>query len=649
MLHMAVILSVGCVLLLSDSYADTLSPVDVFSKPSEIRAVLLSPNGSQAAILGLYDGKAVLMVSDVSSGNSRIVADLTKMTNVLPMFISDDELLLLRVNVVQSHGGPAYPRYFAPLLLDISDATVRPLFRPSRKFETWRGSRQPFLGHSDDRAQAYVRAYRAPLRPHSSRRYPVVAAVDLATKHPRIVSAINPSANVVFIDANGLPVASIERNKSEHENRIWSYDDGNEVLIYDEDDDAPKVFVFGLTPTRDALVVKSESDSGDWQCCYTLNLSDGSVSGPLFQREGRFIEWLQVDPNGIVIGVRFAGFYPEYEFQDEELTRRVQRIQALYPDSAVHLVSLTPDHETAVMFVTGAQSSGVYLKFSGESPEPTLLARATPAITANYLTRSQVVDFKASDGVSLQALLTVRDDVRKAGSAPLIVIPDNLSRSHVQVGFDWQVQYFAYRGYAVLQQQARYPDSDFNANDVEQFIGRLWRDVDDGVQSLVHAGIVDSEKVCLVGDKVGGYTALSAGAFSSFRYRCIVSIDGISDLSLLYREVLRQDDTASTLIERLIGPFGKGRRRLKAISPLNNIDSFDSAVLLIHGEDSPFASVELSRRMYSRLLINGNDVHLVRVEDEDGTWSQFDNRRQALRSIDQFIRLHIGSSERAQE
>lgn len=291
----------------------------------------------------------------------------------------------------------------------------------------------------------------------------------------------------------------------------------------------------------------------------------------------------------------------------------------------------------------------VYLKFSGESPEPTLLARATPAITANYLTRSQVVDFKASDGVSLQALLTVRDDVRKAGSAPLIVIPDNLSRSHVQVGFDWQVQYFAYRGYAVLQQQARYPDSDFNANDVEQFIGRLWRDVDDGVQSLVHAGIVDSEKVCLVGDKVGGYTALSAGAFSSFRYRCIVSIDGISDLSLLYREVLRQDDTASTLIERLIGPFGKGRRRLKALSPLNNIDSFNSAVLLIDGEDSPFTSIELSRRMYSRLLINGNDVHLVRVEDEDGTWSKFDNRRQALRSIDRFIRLHIGSSECAQE
>ena len=648
MLHMAVILSVGCVLLLSDADADTLPPEDVFSTPPEVRGVFLSPNGSRAAMLGLYDGKTVLMVSDVSSGTSRFVADVTKIMNVLPMFISDDELLLLRQVANWAHGEPAYPRFFSPLIFDISDADVRPLFRPSREFETWRGSRQPFLGHSDDRAQAYVRAYRAPLRA-LSRRNPVVAAVDLATKHPRIVSTINRSANVVFVDGNGLPVVSIERDKSKHENRIWSYDDGNEVLIYDEDDDTPKVFVFGLTPKRDALVVKSESDSGDWQCCYTLNLSDGSVSGPLFQREGRFIEWLQVDPNGIVIGVRFAGFYPEYEFLDEKLTRRVQRIQALYPDSAVHLISLTPDHETAVMFVTGAQSSGVFLKFSGESPEPTLLARATPAITANYLTRSQVVDFKASDGVSLQALLTVRDDVRKAGSAPLIVIPDNFSRPHVQVGFDWQVQYFAYRGYAVLQQPARHPDSDFNANDVEQFIGRLWRDVDDGVQSLVHAGIVDSEKVCLVGDKVGGYTALSAGAFSSFRYRCIVSIDGITDLSLLYREHLRQDDTASTLIERLIGPFGKGRRRLKALSPLNNIDSFDSAVLLIDGEDSPFASIVLSRRMYSRLLINGNDVHLVRVEDEDGTWSQFDNRRQALRSIDRFIRLHIGSSERAQE
>lgn len=646
---MAASLFVVCTLLLSDTTAETLSPVDVFSEPAEVVGVYLSTDGNRTAMLGRHDGKTLLMVSDVSSGSNVIVADLTDIPHVLPMFISEDELLLLRRRAVLPVGGPPFPRFFSPLLFNISDAKFRRLFRSGKKLKNWRGNRQPFLGFSNDRTQTYVRADRAPRRGNSSIRNPVVAAIDPMMKHPRIVSAINRSAGVVFVDADGLPVAAIERNALKHERKIWSYNDEDEALIYDKNVAATSVFVYGLTPKRDALVVKTKAESGDWNCCYALSLSDGSISGPFFQREDRLIDWLHVDPNGIVIGAEFMGFYPEYEFQDEKLTHRVQRIQAMFPDSVVHFISLTPDHETVVMSVSGAQSSGAFVKFSGESLTPTLLARATPTITSDYLTRSKVVDFETSDGARLQALLTVREDVRKAGPAPLIVIPDKLTASHVEAKFDWKAQYFAYRGYAVLQQQARRLDGDINAADVEPFIDRLWRDVDDGVQSLVEAGIVDSEKVCIVGDQVGGYTALSAGAFSSFRYRCIVSIDGITDLSLLYRALLSLDNTASALIERLIGPLGKGRRRVKALSPLKNANSFESAVLLIDGEDTPFGSFERSRRMYSRLLANGNDVHLISIKDEDGTWSRFENRRKALRSIDQFIRLHLDSSDHARQ
>lgn len=647
--HVAAILALGCALPPLGAHADSPSPEDIFSAEQGVAAVALSPFDDRAFILGLYDGIPVLVVFNQSSGDSRIVANLEKASSFLPLFTSGDVLLLLRTDFRSSPSGILYSRFYSPVALDVSNADSRLLFRSGRKLEPWQGGYQPFLGQSDDRTQSYLWAYLKQPRASGQRRNPVVVAASPDTKYPRVVSTINPFANTVFIDANGFPVASLERDELEYETRIWSYGDGKETLIHDVNDNSPRIFVFGLTPNRDALIVETESVSGQWHCCNEIKLSDGSVSGPLFQREGRFVDWLLVDPNGIVVGAQFAGLYPEYEFLDDSLTRRVQKLQALYPGAAAYVADVTPDRQTIVMYVTGAHSSGEFLKFPGDTLEPTLLARNMPEIMPGYLSPTNVINFKASDGTTLQALLTIREDVQKAGPAPLIVMPDSVSERPVQVGFDPMVQYLAYSGYAVLQQRARRPKQDFVANDLEQYISSLWQDLDSGVQSLIDADIIDSERVCLIGQRYSAHTAFSAAAFSSFQYNCIVSIDGITDLSDAHRALAKRDRTASGFFSRLIDRFGKESQRLRALSPLQNVDRINSAVLLINGDTSPTDSIVQSRQMYSRLVINDKDVHWLDVADEDGTWFKFDNRRQALQTIGRFVQLHIGHTDPAQE
>ena len=62
-----------------------------------------------------------------------------------------------------------------------------------------------------------------------------------------------------------------------------------------------------------------------------------------------------------------------------------------------------------------------------------------------------------------------------------------------------------------------------------------------GAHWLIDQGIADPSRLCIVGWSYGGYAALIGVAKEPQRYRCAVSIAGVSDLSQLVRET-----TAST-------------------------------------------------------------------------------------------------------
>jgi dipeptidyl aminopeptidase/acylaminoacyl peptidase len=62
-------------------------------------------------------------------------------------------------------------------------------------------------------------------------------------------------------------------------------------------------------------------------------------------------------------------------------------------------------------------------------------------------------------------------------------------------------------------------------------------DIDDGMDWLVKQGIADAKRVCLVGISYGGYAALWGATRNPERYRCAVSLAGVSD-------IVRQENTS---------------------------------------------------------------------------------------------------------
>ena len=175
--------------------------------------------------------------------------------------------------------------------------------------------------------------------------------------------------------------------------------------------------------------------------------------------------------------------------------------------------------------------------------------------------------------------------------------------------FDWLVQFIASRGYAVLQPQFRGSTGfgeAFETAGYRQWGGLMQDDITDGVRAMISQGIADPHRIAIVGASYGGYAALAGAAFTPELYACAVSIDGVSDVAALRRDVASTQElgpfmlpvyihsTADDYWNTHIGTAND--RNLVDRSPINSVKSIRAPVLLIYGSgDSAGAPASVNR------------------------------------------------------
>jgi len=436
-----------------------------------------------------------------------------------------------------------------------------------------------------------------------------------------------------FIDRGGKILATEEFNNGVQ--RIWGRLLDRRNLIHESGAEVPILGSIGISPDGQSVIVSAIPQGSDFGAYYELDLFDGSIGEPLYHRGGSDIERPLMDINRVVYGVEYSGFLPRYEFHDAALTERVRAIQSTLESTASYLVDWTPDFSHLVFRLSGGITSGAYVIVGPDSPKPKLLAFIREGIPAEAVAPTSVIEYEARDGLKIPALVTARVDVQADGKAPLIVLPHGGPSSYDRYEFDWLAQYFAGRGMVVLQPQFRGSlgfGSALSRAGVGEFGARMSTDLDDGVQHLIDEGLVDQSRVCMVGHSYGGYAALAAGAFSTFDYKCLVAIAGVSDwkrMKLTYSRMFQGDwsDFGDEMTER----------SLKDISPVNFAKQFRSSVLLIHGRNDTIVPYHQSTDMWRALRFRGKSVELVRLKSEDHYLSGYETRLEALRAIESFL------------
>jgi dipeptidyl aminopeptidase/acylaminoacyl peptidase len=169
------------------------------------------------------------------------------------------------------------------------------------------------------------------------------------------------------------------------------------------------------------------------------------------------------------------------------------------------------------------------------------------------------------------------------------------------------IQYFASRGYAVLQPQFRgsegWGQKLWRAGDGE-WGQKMQDDKDDGVKWLIDQKIADPKRAAMFGYSYGGYAALAASIRPNGLYQCVISGAGAGDLGEISR---------ATFDNRFQREFQ--HPTIAGLDALAHAKEAQIPVLLYHGDRDQTVDIEQSRKFAAALRGAGKPVKLVEIKD----------------------------------
>jgi acetyl esterase/lipase len=343
-----------------------------------------------------------------------------------------------------------------------------------------------------------------------------------------------------------------------------------------------------------------------------------------------------------VIGVAFSTDLPRREFfQDEYKQMMTVLHRALPQQPLLSILDSSVDESKMLLFAGSDADPGVYYIFDRKAHQLQTFLEVRPQLDHIKLANVKPISYPAADGVMIPAYLTLPAGTTDAHGLPAIVMPHGGPSARDDWGFDWLAQFYAARGYAVLQPNYRgssgYGDEWFEHNGF-----RSWNvavgDVVAAGHWLVSSGLADPARLGIVGWSYGGYAALQSADLDPGIFKAIVAVAPVTDLAALKEE--RRGWTDFEVVSNFIGDGPNMRDG----SPINHVDKFKQPVLLFHGTQDRNVGYEESRRMVQALKGAGVSAELVTFEDRDHQLEDSEARTDMLRQSDAFLRKAFGMS-----
>ena len=412
----------------------------------------------------------------------------------------------------------------------------------------------------------------------------------------------------------------------------------------------------GETVVRDGKTIGFEpvAVDPDLDVAYGLETKDGrkalfkvALDGSL--KKDLVFERRDVDVSGVVqvgrqarvVGVSWVTDKPHTAFFDPQLKQLETAFSRALQGSPVSFVDASADEQRLVLWAGSDTDPGHFYLFDEATKHLTEIAPVRPQLAGYRLATVSSISYPAADGTMIPAYLTLPPGSSGKG-LPTIVMPHGGPEARDVWSFDYLAQYFANRGYAVLQPNFRgstgYGEAWFKDNGF-----RSWRtsigDVNDAGKWLVAQGIAKPEQLAIFGWSYGGYAALQTAVLDPDLFKAVVAVAPVTDIAALHQlELDRGNDTPALLDER----FGKGPE-VGAGSPALHADRFVAPVLLFHGDVDQNVDISQSRRMASRLKDAGKQVELVEYHGLDHYLEDDTARAAMLGKADAFLRsaMHL--------
>jgi acetyl esterase/lipase len=626
-----------------------IADAKAFGTRQSVESVDISPSGKRILVIDPGPGKSsVLSIVDVASGAVKPIlkSDADPEGLFWCKFESDDELIC-------RYGGSTYYEdllvgFSRLIAIDANGQNVRQLGQPSHFMEEgirqYDGAVLDWLPEEDG-ALLMARTYNRQVgttgtRFNDSRKGLGVDRIKLADMKASEVEKPQPTGsgymtdgrgNVRMIAFSGTDGDSLTgriswryRTKGSREWREFGiYDTVNETGYYPlaVDHSCDCVYALKTLNGRDAL--------------YRVKL-DGTMTAELVASHPavdiRSIE--RVGRGQKIIGYSFIEDRSKIKYFDPEFEKLAGALaKALPQQPLIDFEEASADGTKLLIRARGDSDPGTYYYFDKASKRLDEIGRVRPLLEGRKLSSVRVVEVPAADGAKIPAYLTLPPSGAQT-NLPAVVLPHGGPSSRDTWGFDWLAQFFAARGYAVIQ--PNYRGSSGYGDEWEGENGfRGWKtaidDVTASARYLTAKGIADPGKLAIVGWSYGGYAALQSAVIEPGLYKAAVAIAPVTDLALLKQEAQRF--TNYDLVRNFIGDGP----HVAQGSPLRHASAIKAPVMLVHGDMDLNVGISHSDKMAAALREAGVKVDYLRYKGLEHSLEDSNARVEMLTRVGEFL------------
>lgn len=631
----------------ADQAAAAKQPIENFFKLPQFRGAKINPAGTHLAYVREVDGRYNLVSMDLATRKLTSVAGYDR-ADVLEFHWVNDRRLLYYIQDMRVGIGDV--EYYAWYAADL-DGTKPLVLREAGLERNVSGSNRGLPWRADFRSRArsgntddiIVEQYAtAPYR---------VSLLRINTRDGQRKSVDHGGLTNVTdwaLDWNDVPRAAVSRQKDrlsfhvrDAESAPWrkvaEFDLFSNQGFFPIDFDKAGTLYVGAYLGRDHLAIhRFDWAKGMPEPEPVISLKDFDIAGGLV-----------FGPDGALKGVRFEADQEGTHWIDADWKAQQQAVDATLP-GRVNTLSGLPNGSLLVSSYSDTSPRRYYL-LDTKARKMSLLGASRPWVDEKLQARSDVIRYKARDGMTIPALLTLPRGATPK-NLPLVVLPHG--GPYVR-GIDWEWnrerQFLASRGYAVLEPDFRGSTGHgwklFRAG-WKQWGQAMQDDIADGANDLVARGIVDKNRICISGASYGGYATVMGLIRHPEVYKCGISWVGVTDIEMLL--TVGWSDTAGSpearmSFEVLAGDPATDREMMRANSAVHQAAKLKQPLIIAYGLADVRVPYDHGQKLRDALAGHNKKVQYIEYAGEGHGWVKLETNVDFWTRAEKMLAAEIGA------
>ena len=332
-------------------------------------------------------------------------------------------------------------------------------------------------------------------------------------------------------------------------------------------------------------------------------------------------------------------------WKDKSFEADYKLLQKQLPGKEVAFASSTKDERLWLIAAYSDTEPGERYLFDRQTKKLTLQYRVREKLNRDYLAPMKAVRYKSSDGLEIPAYLTLPKGAAEK-NLPLIVFPHGGPWARDSWGYNPFAQFWANRGYAVLQPNFRgstgYGKKFIDAGN-KQWGDKMQDDITWGVKYLVAQGITDEKHVGIMGGSYGGYATLAGVTFTPDLYAAAVDYVGPSNLITLLETIPPYWEAGRQLFYQRMGDptTAEGKAQLNRQSPLNSATKIKTPLLVVQGANDPRVNKREADQIVIALRDRGFPVEYIVAPDEGHGFARPVNNMAMFSQAEKFFAKYL--------